>query len=80
MKADDLLDHSPLKQGKYKGQTPDEVSEHDPSYVVWMYANWTPKPCSKLLAESCKSDLETEEYDEDDNLKDTFDRFTGDLD
>ena len=36
------LDHTPLTFGKYKGQTPDEISEHDPSYIVWLYNNISP--------------------------------------
>ena len=40
------LDHTPLTFGRYRGQTPDEVSEHDPSYVVWMYNNIKPEHIS----------------------------------
>ena len=60
------LDKTPLTFGKYRGMTPDEVSEHDPSYVVWMYETIKPKKCSSFLYESCMRDLkpdEEEEYD-----------------
>ena len=61
-----ILDKTPLTFGKYKGMTPDEVSEQDPSYVVWMYETIKPKKCSYFLYESCLRDLkpdEEEEYD-----------------
>ena len=61
-----ILDKTPLTFGKYKGMTPDELSEHDPSYVVWMYETIKPKKCSSFLYESCMRDLkpdEEEEYD-----------------
>ena len=51
--ADDTLDHSPFGKGKYARQTPSDVAEKDPSYVVWAYESWDPKPCSKLLYEDC---------------------------
>lgn len=47
------LDHTPVTFGKYKGQTPDEISEHDPSYIVWMYRTVKPTPCSEWLMEVC---------------------------
>lgn len=78
MKADDMLDHTPIKQGKYKGQTPDQISDHDPSYVVWMYANWNPKPCSKLLAEACQLDM-NEDSEDDTGVPDTYEKFKGDF-
>lgn len=61
-----ILDKTLLTFGKYRGMTPDEVSEHDPSYVVWMYETVKPKKCSYFLYESCLRDLkpdEEEEYD-----------------
>lgn len=74
MDSSDLsLDHSRLTFGKYKGLTPDEISEFDPSYVVWMAANIKPVPCSAWLVETCKDDIasnknrdeDTEEVDYD---------------
>ena len=61
-----ILDKTLLTFGKYRGMTPDEVSEHDPSYVVWMYETIKPKKCSSFLYESSMRDLkpdEEEEYD-----------------
>ncbi len=61
-----ILDKTLLTFGKYRGMTPDEVSEQDPSYVVWMYETIKPKKCSSFLYESCMRDLkpdEEEEYD-----------------
>jgi uncharacterized protein (DUF3820 family) len=51
------IDQLPLTFGKYKGKTPDEVGDIDPSYVVWMYENVKPTPCTKELAESCEWDV-----------------------
>jgi hypothetical protein len=79
MKADELLDHTPIRIGKYKGHTPDKVSEVDPSYIVWSYENWSPKPCSKALYEACKVELESPDLDDDDGIDDTYERFHGDL-
>jgi hypothetical protein len=51
------LDHTPLTFGKYKGQTPDEVSENDPGWIVWAYDNVkNRKVCSKTLRDACKND------------------------
>lgn len=36
--------------------TPEEIAEHDPSYVVWMYDTVSPKRCSKTLALACEGD------------------------
>ena len=61
-----ILDKTLLTFGKYRGMTPDEVSEYDPSYVVWMYETIKPKRCSYFLYECCLRDLkpdEEEEYD-----------------
>ena len=61
-----ILDKTLLTFGKYRGMTPDEVSEHDPSYVVWMYETIKPKKCSSFLYECCMHDLKPdveEEYD-----------------
>ena len=60
------LDHTPLTFGKYKGQTPDEISEHDPSYIVWMYNTVRPHKCSKWLKEACEYDVRYDEGSDDD--------------
>ena len=60
------LDHTPLTFGKYKGQTPDEISEHDPQYIVWMYNTVRPHKCSKWLKEACEYDVRYDEGSDDD--------------
>lgn len=50
------LDRSPLVFGKYIGQTPEEIAEEDPAYIVWMYENIKPRRCSKDLAIACEQD------------------------
>ena len=52
------LDYTPLTFGKYTGQTPDEISEHDPSYIVWLYNNISPRKCSIWLKELCECDVQ----------------------
>lgn len=53
------LDHTPLTFGKYRGRTPDDVSEDDPGYICWMYDNVKNKPtCSRTLYEVCLSDAD----------------------
>lgn len=52
------LDHTPLTFGKYAGQTPDDISEDDPKYIVWMYDTVNNKPtCSKTLRDACAADV-----------------------
>lgn len=60
------LDHTPLTFGKYAGQTPDEISEHDPSYIVWMYNTIRPHKCSEWLKEACEYDVRYDEGSNDD--------------
>lgn len=66
------LDRSPLVFGKYNGKTPNEVAEIDPSYVVWMYENVSPAPCSTALYEDCRIDV-----DENDDRLDQHDLLAG---
>jgi hypothetical protein len=61
-------DETPITFGKYKGKTPDEIGDYDPSYVVWMYANVKPVPCSKELAKTCEQDIREYEEDKADDL------------
>ena len=60
-------DHTPLTFGKYKGKTPEEIAEYDPSYVVWMYDNVSGPPCSKVLRDDCKKDVREYEADKADD-------------
>jgi len=61
------LDKEPLKFGKYKGQTPNDIASEDPGYIVWAYENITPKICSKDLAQCCELD-EADGPDEGDRV------------
>lgn len=55
--SEDLkLDKKPLTFGKYKGLTPDEVSETDPGWVIWAHDNVKWPVCSEYLYEVCKDE------------------------
>ena len=59
------LDKTPLNFGKHMGKTPDEISEIDPSYIVWMYERIQNRPtCSHFLYECCRYDSGKDETDE----------------
>lgn len=45
-------DNIPLTFGKYKGESPNDIAEHDPGYVVWLYEN-KPELVSRTLAVAC---------------------------
>ncbi len=57
------IDEKPLKFGKYRGKTPDEISDLDQGYIIWMYENIVPKPCSKALYEACQQDAYEDDYE-----------------
>lgn len=69
----DLIDDTPITFGKYKGQSPARIAEHDPEYVVWAYEN-TQGFCSKELYLECseQSDNDRDDYDSYNELD--FDR------
>lgn len=52
-----MMDQTPLTFGKYKGQTPDEISEEDPSYIVWLFEN-VQGVCTRDLYLACSEYLE----------------------
>lgn len=59
MTSDEItLDKTPLTFGKYKGIAPDEISEFDPVYIVWMYETIKPKKCSAWLYSVCRDELD----------------------
>jgi hypothetical protein len=60
---DKMLDQTRLGFGKHRGKTPREVAQVDPDYVVWMYHEVRPTPCSRDLYLTCS---EAPEYDPDD--------------
>ena len=48
------IDDMPLTFGKYKGETPNEIAEHDDQYICWLYENITnPRPVSRRLYLAC---------------------------
>lgn len=55
------IDDRPLTFGKYKGETPNEISRKDPQYLAWIYDNVTPCPVSKDLYNLIELGLEGEE-------------------
>lgn len=56
MTPEDEMDHTPLGFGKYAGKTPDQVSQLDPGYVIWLYEQCKPQTVSRLLYEACRED------------------------
>lgn len=56
-------DSLPLTFGKYKGESPNDISEHDPRYVVWLYENIQPPVVSRALAVECEQTAEDEDSD-----------------
>lgn len=48
------IDEQPLRFGRYKGEAPNEVAKHNPSYVVWLYENVRPRPVSEELYETAR--------------------------
>jgi len=57
MLSDEELDHTPLDFGQYKGQTPSQIAEHDPGYIVWVAKTFTNRKVSPALVKACKEDL-----------------------
>lgn len=57
MTPDERLYHSQMGKGRYSNLSASQVSEKDPSYLVWAYEAWNPKPCSKLLYDECRRDV-----------------------
>jgi hypothetical protein len=74
---EDALDFTELTWGKYRGKSPAVIAESDPSYVVWMYDNVKPTPCSLALRNDCEKDVRElrNEGDSQDDVMDTYDRF-----
>lgn len=52
------IDKCPVQFGKYKGRTPDEIADTDPSYIVWMWETFASPPCSARLAYLCRQDCD----------------------
>ena len=60
---ENLLDRTPLTFGKHKGQTPEEVADTDPGYIVWLYENVEPRKVSRGLYVACVQEMEEVEDD-----------------
>lgn len=41
------IDNIPLSFGKFKGKTPNEICEQQPSYICWMWEEMDDAPCSE---------------------------------
>jgi len=73
-----LLDDTELTFGKYKGETPNEIAEEDPQYLMWMYDTLNTKFCTKKLRDQCEDcSLESWEADKEADEFHGFDGFDG---
>lgn len=61
-------DNLPLEFGKYKGFTPNEIAEHDPHYMIWVYENITNQVVSRNLVDRCRSAITSYEEERLDDL------------
>ncbi len=52
------IDEMCLTFGKYRGVSPADLSIIDPHYIVWMYDNVKPIPCSLELMLACQEEAE----------------------
>lgn len=50
------VDNTPLGFGKYRGKTPEEVSDINPNYILWMWDKFDDPPCSEALYNFCVRD------------------------
>lgn len=53
--SDEEVDHSPMPVGRYKGQTPSQIAEHDPWYLVTLAKNVNWKVASDTLLNDCEN-------------------------
>lgn len=51
------LDHAPMKFGKYKGQSPSQIAEHDPQWLVWLAGERSEPVASNALIRTCVVDI-----------------------
>ena len=52
------IDDRPLTFGKYKGETPSEIAQHDPHYITWIYENVEPCSVSTELYDECYQEID----------------------
>lgn len=60
-KDDADFDDTPITFGKYKGKTPDEISDIDPKYLLWLVHETGFSLCSLALIEYCEQEVREEE-------------------
>lgn len=48
------LDNEPIRFGKYRGKTPNQIAKEDPRYLVWMWNNINNPPVTKSLVLDCE--------------------------
>lgn len=69
-------DQTPLKFGKYRGLTPEELIDEDPGYLVWAYETVGKHLCSHSLyvaAVDAKVEFDAEEYRSNHEIGDDID-------
>ena len=63
------IDDTPLRFGKHRGSTPNQVAQTDPSYIVWLYENANSPPIvSRPLYLACeieKMESDAEQHQDD---------------
>ena len=60
-------DRTPLTFGKFKGMTPEKISDIEPSYIRWMYTNVSDRLCSQSLYNACvdrDDDIDDRDYED----------------
>lgn len=55
------LDTTPLRFGKYKGRTPEDIADEDPRYILWLHETIKPRVVTTGLAAACEQDAREEE-------------------
>lgn len=71
-------DNIPLRIGKYKGKTPNQIAKDDPSYIVWLGEKINPCPCSRGLILDCDSAINDHDPDFEDTELDDWARGVAD--
>jgi len=59
-----MIDETPLTFGKYRDETPNDIAEEDPQYLVWLYDTLKTKFCTKKLRNECEDFVEDSWEDE----------------
>lgn len=70
-----LLDDTPLTFGKLAGNTPNQIAEVEPSYIVWLHENLDKMVCTNKLYEHCKDIVESypeTSYEDEKDLDDYY--------